>query len=222
MQLRSIFYLLNCTLSEVSSDDPSDIIRVIFSASTTEDVSTGSMSLQFSRCWCCNHRCSQHHYYPPSTHCTQGITSETRLIQNLQPTESNPQSACQPTDASVFLQARVQAVDGGETGQKCEEKPSGSVLQPWDGGHPSPAWDQLPGRLQRGRPEVHRAKSGGAHHPVCQHLHTTRCRPPARPHPHPAGRQHAEPPRPPAGRPAREGRSQWNDQGRGKQRCVAT
>lgn len=153
-------------------------------------------------------------------HCSQGITSETLLIQNLQPTGSNPQRACQPTDASVFLQARVQAVDGGETGQECEEKPSSSVLQSGDGGHKSPTWDQLPGRLQRGRPEVHRAASGGAHHPICQHLHTTCCRPPARPH-RPAGRQHTEPLRPPAEHPTREGWDQRNDQGRGKQCCVA-
>lgn len=140
---------------------------------------------------------------PSKTHLPQGITSKNKPHTRV--------CLYWDSDLPLFLQARVQAVDRGEAGQECKKIPSSSILQPRHRGHPRPARDQLPGCLQRGRPQAHGAASGGAHRPICCLQRTPCCCPPA-------GCRLAQHLQPPADRPTWEDRVQWNDQSRGEQR----
>lgn len=80
----------------------------------------------------------------------------------------------------MSLQAGVPTMDGGETSQKCEEKPTGSVLQPRNWRHRCPAWNQLPGGIQWGGPvQVQCPASRGERHTISQWPHTASCHPTA-------------------------------------------
>lgn len=126
-----------------------------------------------------------------------------------------PLQLCHSTHTLLYLQARVQALDGGATGQKCEENPPSSVLQPWDRSHSRPTWNQLPGCLQGGGRQVHGSASRRARDPIRCLQHPTCRRPPACPH-CPSSLQITESIQPPAEHPAWEDRAQWNNQRRGR------